>query len=224
MPKQIPSNFKCPITCAIMLSPCSVGCIHSFEEEAITGWLKIQPDFCCPNCNTSFTHKQPMQNVSLKGEIQRFFIANPEAISLVDSSIKCMIYKKDLFLRQIKESQRVIAPPMYLDLNIVAEWQKILSACRENNAFDVNSGSFNRNLDPQELQQYFELGLLPIYTAQRPSVPQQTKDFKLLNVEDDVQLTASLREARTWYKTNMTSSFEYNNPDGTNNKLRCCIS
>ena len=66
--QKIPDEFLCPISQVIMKNPVSLQCGHTFDQESLDNWLKINK--VCPTCRQNITEKITV-NWSLKSLIDR---------------------------------------------------------------------------------------------------------------------------------------------------------
>ena len=63
------TDVVCPITLELMNDPViSKKCGHSFEQEAITRWLRTK-DYC-PKCHVNLQQSDLVKNYSLKNAIE----------------------------------------------------------------------------------------------------------------------------------------------------------
>lgn len=88
--KQVPHEFKCPITHEIMEKPVTtIKCGHTFDADAIYNWVFCQNQNRCPCCNGEVKIPDAevyfRANDSLKAQIERYkrqqeayyFLRNP---------------------------------------------------------------------------------------------------------------------------------------------------
>jgi len=159
-----------------------------------------------------------MQNDLLRGNIQRFFISNPEAISLVEDSIRRTMRKQSILYGYINGNQSIAPSRMHLDVNINAEWVSVLSSCSESYALEM------AQLDSQDLELYVASGLMPQYTTQRNNnTSYQFANFASLNYGGDANISIFLWQAREWHRAAMAiESSGSHSERKANNKLKFC--
>lgn len=77
MPATPPDAFVDPISMTIMLDPVSAADGHSYERKTIQRWLEVHSS--SPNTNEGLRHKQLTPNHSLRGLIDDWCCAHPDA-------------------------------------------------------------------------------------------------------------------------------------------------
>ena len=75
----VPNEFLCPISHLIMKNPVSLQCGHTFDQEGLENWLKINK--VCPTCRKSISEKITV-NWSLKSLIDRATNQNQNVFTL----------------------------------------------------------------------------------------------------------------------------------------------
>jgi len=96
----IPNEFLCPISQSIMKNPVSLQCGHTFDQQELENWLKINK--VCPTCRKDISEKITV-NWSLKSLIDRATNQNQNILPLPLESENTMI--TDVNNVQIDESE-----------------------------------------------------------------------------------------------------------------------